>query len=527
MRLSKDRYISSKKECRMKSVKKFLLQSKYTYPFGAAVIVGLLTHMVVFANKLPNADAMDSFYFSQNMITSGRWFLPVACGISSFYDLNWIIGVLSILFLALSAVLLSEFFELTTKGSRIVVAAILVTFPAVTATFAYLYTADGYMLALALAIAAPYVTKKYKYGFAIGGVLLALSMGTYQAYLAVAMLLCLFDIGLASLENRKLKEIFKSGVRYLVMGIEGAALYYVILQILLKIENKQLDTYQGINNMGKVSLADLPGMLVGVYKDFAGFALKGNVFWNNGFSCVIMVLLSVVALSAALFCYIKRGAYKHIVNYVIIAVCLAATPICTNVILLISKEANYHLLMRMQWFLFPVLAVVLIDRAGFLSGRKSVKYTAGVGLAAASIACYLFMLSDNIAYFNMNERYEKTYAYCLRLADRMEQTPGYYAGMPVAMIGVLDESKYPTTDITGDVTSRITGATGDMVVYKGEQYQAFMSHYLGITFTALTDDDIIRIYNSKEYKEMDSFPASNSIRIVDGVMYIKTEPKEE
>lgn len=511
----------------MNSVKKSILQSKYMYPFLAALTAGLLTHMPVFANKLPNADAMDSFYFSQNMITSGRWFLTVACGISSFYDLNWVIGTLSIVYLSFCAVILSEFFEIQSKSARIIIPILLVTFPAVTATFAYLYTADGYMLALLMALAAAYITKKYKYGCAVGGVLLALSMGTYQAYLAATMLLCLFDIALRAMENRKIKEIANAGVRYLVMGIEGAGLYYVLLQILLKVENKQLDTYQGINSMGKLSLADLPGMIVNVYKDFAGFALKGNVFWNNGFSCAIMVLLNVVALGAALFCYIKKGSYKRIVNYIIIAVCIVAAPICTNVILLISKEANYHLLMRLQWFLFPVLAVVLIDKACFLTGRKSVKYTATVGLAAAAVCCYLFMLTDNIAYFNMNERYEKTYAYCLRLADRMEQTPGYYAGMPVAMIGVVDESKYPKTDITENVTGRITGSTGDMTIYKGEQYQAFMSHYLGITFTALKGDDIIRIYNSKEYKEMDSFPAENSIKIVDGVMYIKTEPKEE
>lgn len=511
----------------MNRIKESLGKSKYKYPFFAAIIIGLLTHMLIFTNKLPNADAMDSFYFSQNMITSGRWFLPVACGISSFYDLNFVIGILSILFLAITAVLLSEFFELKSKSSQIIVSGLLVAFPAVTATFAYLYTADGYMMALALAVASALVTKKTKYGFAIGGVFLAFSMGTYQAYLAVTMLLCLFDIVLLVMDNTKLKEVAKSGLRYLIMGIEGAALYYIILKILLKVEGKELDTYQGINTMGKVSVGDLPGMVIGAYKDFAGFAFKGNVFWNNRFSLIIMVLLNVVALSAALFCYIKKGAYKKFYNYLIIVVCLCVVPICTNVILLISKEANYHLLMRMQWFLFPVMAVVFIDRGNYLSGKKSIRTIAGVGFAAAAITCYLFALTDNIAYFNMNERYEKTYAYCLRLADRMEQTPGYYAGMPVAMIGVVDESKYPTTDITGDVTARITGTTGDQVVYKGEQYEAFMKHYLGITFKALTGDEIIRIYNSDEYKEMDSFPADNSIKIVDGVMYIKTEPQEK
>jgi hypothetical protein len=37
---------------------------------------------------------------------------------------------------------------------------------------------------------------------------------------------------------------------------------------------------------------------------------------------------------------------------------------------------------------------------------------------------------------------------------------------------------------------------------------------------------IVEIAESKEYEEMDSFPAKDSIKIVDGVMYIKTEPPQ-
>ena len=127
----------------------------------------------------------------------------------------------------------------------------------------------------------------------------------------------------------------------------------------------------------------------------------------------------------------------------------------------------------------------------------------------------------------MNERYEKTYAYLLRIADRIEQTEGYYTGMPVMMIGVVDEAKYPKTDITGDVTERIYGATGDILVYKGEQYKAFMEHYLNVSLNVITDEDIIvEIYNSDAYREMDSFPAKDSIKIADGVLYVKTEVPE-
>ena len=52
------------------------------------------------------------------------------------------------------------------------------------------------------------------------------------------------------------------------MGIAGGVLYYVILQILLKLQGKVLDTYQGINSMEQMGsgmgiLATIKGMYIG------------------------------------------------------------------------------------------------------------------------------------------------------------------------------------------------------------------------------------------------------------------------
>ncbi len=503
-------------------------KKEYMYPFFAAVIVGFLTHMYMFVNKFPNADAMTNFYFDQNMVTSGRWFLTVVCGISSYYDLNWVIGVLSIFYLAISAVFISEFFEVKTYTARVCIGALLVTFPAVTATFAYLYTADGYMLAFLLAVLAAYFTKKYKFGFIAGAVCLALSIGSYQAYLAVTVLLCLLSLVIMCLKNVSIKETWSKAWRYLAMGVGGGALYYVALKICLAVQGKELDTYQGIDEMGRLSLQTLPGMIYDAYYDFAAFTLKGNVLINNGFSLVCVVLLIVVVCATAVFCYLKSKAYKKWYQTLLLLLFIIMIPLGANIIYFMSSEVTFHLLMRMQWILFPVFAVVMSEMLIEDNLRKisPAILVSVIGIIAAAGLSYQFMLMDNIAYFNMNERYEKTYAYCLRLIDRIEQTPGYYVGMPVAMIGVVDESKYPATDITGEVTSGISGTTGDILIYKGEQYCAFMKHYMHITINIISGEQIVEIYNSPEYREMDSFPAEDSIRIVDGVMYIKTEPIE-
>ena len=50
-----------------------------------------------------------------------------------------------------------------------------------------------------------------------------------------------------------------------------------------------------------------------------------------------------------------------------------------------------------------------------------------------------------------------------------------------------------------------------------------MKYYLGATLNILGPEIMEEGYYRQEYVEMDSFPGADSIRILDGVMYIKTE----
>ena len=139
------------------------------------------------------------------------------------------------------------------------------------------------------------------------------------------------------------------------------------------------------------------------------------------------------------------------------------------------------------------------------------------------VLVFCYGITDNIAYANLQKRYEKTYAYCLRLLDRIEQTEGYYPGIPVAMVGVVGDEQYPVTDITLPVTSGMIGMNGDVLLYTGENYRIFMQNYLGATLNILPARAMEEMYYSEEYAAMDSFPGENSVRIIDGILYVKTE----
>lgn len=489
--------------------------------FFSAVILGLLIHMPVLVRDIPNHDGLDSMYFDQNMITSGRWFLTVACGISSYFTLPWLIGLLAFFYLGITAALLVEFLEIRNKGTAVLISGLLVAFPALASTFAYVFTLDGYMLALMLAVLAPLLTKKYKRGFIVGGIVLAFSMGTYQSYLSFTMLLSIYGVVMLFLTEKDCREKIKVLLHYLYMGMIGVALYYVLLQVLLKLQGKVLASYQGINGMGEVAGKGLLASIKKIYSDFFTFTLGGGILFKNLFSTVALLLLMALFLTVLVRIAKEKKLYKSIWFYVTIVLLMVGLPIATNMILIISPEVNYHLLMRYQWVLY------LICLFGFVDRYCEWNLTRWISLLLSTVMVFNFAVIDNIAYSNLEKKYEKTYAYCLRLVDRMEQTEGYYQGIPVAMIGVVSDTQYPVTDITGEVTGSMIGMTGDYLLYTRTNYQAFLKHYMGVSINLVSDEEMLAIYNSPEYQAMGTFPEADSIKIVDGILYVKLENSEE
>ncbi len=489
--------------------------------FLTAVVLGLLVHMPMMVRDLPNHDGLDSMHFDQNMITSGRWFLTIACGISSYYTVPWLIGLLSVFYLGLAAVVLTDFLEIKESLPTILVSGLLVTFPTLASTFAYVFTMDGYMLALLLAILSVRLTKRSQWGFVSGALCLAFSLGIYQAYLPFAVLLCIYGILMIAMEPGNVKDKIKQGLRYLYMGVLGVGGYFVILQIMLKIQGKEMSSYHGGNSMGNMGAGQLIQTIGGMYTDFFSFTLKGNVLVNNHFSMVALGLLVLVVLIVLGNLIREREWWKTLWFYSIVFFLVVGIPVSTNIMMLISAEVTYHALMRYQWVMFPIFMVAVWARYGKQISQRNI-YEWGV-LVGAGVLIWNFVITDQIAYSNLQKRYEKTYAYCVRLLDRIEQTQGYYQGIPIAMIGVVGDESYPVTDITKEVTSNLIGMNGDVLLYTGNNYELFMKHYLGATLNILPPEAMAEMYYSDAYREMKSFPHKDSIRIIDGILYIKTE----
>lgn len=494
--------------------------------FLTALIVGFITHMRVFVNDIPNHDGMSSLFFDQNMITSGRWFLRVACGISSDYTLPWLIGVLCVLYLAATAVLLQRFFQVEHTYTAMLLAAVLTVYPTLASNFAYIFTADGYMLALFLAVLAVFLVEKSKFGFIWGAIALGFSMGIYQAYISFAMILAVYAVCRAWFFGKKLKEKWNITWRYIAMGGIGAGIYFGMLQILLALQKTSLSGYQGI---GEGNSKPLIETIIQIYKDFAVHTLQGNILMQKGWLMAAVIVLFITAGVVLVIALWKAGSLTNIWTYLSAVVAVVILPVCFNAILVISPDVTYHALMRYQWVLIPMIGIVIVDRHGdkVCKGLFSEIIVSWIGLLMAVVIAFQYVVICNIGYFNLEKKYEKTYAYCLRMLEQMEETEGYYHGMPIVMIGVVGDHYLPSTDLTTGVTDSLIGINGDYLFYTAENYRAFMEYYFGVRIKLVDIQDVPSYISTPEYIQLEVFPKENSMKVVDGVLYIRTENKGE
>ncbi len=491
--------------------------------FFTALVVGLLTHLPAMVRDIPNHDGLESIYSKQDLLTSGRWFLSTACGISSFYSIPWFIGLLSLVYLAITAVFTVRVLRIGGSYAAGLTGALLVTFPALVSDFAYIFTMDGYMLGLLFAVLAVYVTEKGRWGVFFGAILLALSLGIYQSYLAVAMVLCLYRAVLVFTDKEREHKVW-SVVRYMVMGLQGLILYYVILRILLIVSHKELASYQGIGFEGE----GRPGVIatvLSVYKDFAAFTLRSRIMAANPIAFAAMALFLLTALILLFKGVFLRKKNKEPRFWLAGLVLVILLPVCANMILLANPNVTYHSLMRYQWAFILAIAFSIMSKFAADDDRAFTVILSWIGTVSLFVMIFSFAVTDNVAYSNLAKRYEKTYAYSLRLLDRIETTEGYTKDMPVKMIGVVGDEAFPVTDVTGEVTGGMLGIPGDTLLYRPENYRLFFEHYLGATvnFMPAAADDF---YFEDWYVAMHPFPAADSIVIRDGVMYIKTENHE-
>ena len=263
--------------------------------FIFGIIFGIIVHGMIIFNDFPNNDGIAFNYYTwQNTLTSGRWLLGMACLITGPYTLTVVNGVVAIIFVVLSALLIIDIFKIQNRIYQYITMTYMISFPALGATFLYMFTVDGYMLGLFLSILSIWIIRESKISLVVAVLCLMGSIAIYQAYISVTMVLCILLIIKDILQKEK--KIIKNIISYIKIGIGGSILYYIILKILLHLFNTELVPYQGINTLINGGYTNNVLLKIKIIYVQSIMTIYKNIFFNKLFLicfCISYIILMV------------------------------------------------------------------------------------------------------------------------------------------------------------------------------------------------------------------------------------------
>ena len=479
----------------------------------ATVVCSFAAHGFLFSNEFFSHDSISYFTYatgSFSIYTSiGRFVIPVYELLKGDAAAPWLIGLLFILWMSLTAWLVVHLFAIRTTSGILLTCGLLCTNLALTLTGAtYVYCMDEYAFTLFLAVAAVWCFHRGRWWALPGLGALVASLAIYQAYFTVAASLCLLLVMVRLRENENLSRVVLTGVRYLALLAAGFVAYYGVWTLVCSA------TGAAKRRVEESLLAEGGlGKLLGLVRDANVDYVKG-LFDAGGVLGWWMPVVHVLLL-ALLGWYLLRmlmDKQLHIGNkaLLLVLVCLLPTAFNSAAILLAGSATQLMTFATELLYLLPLLCREREERQG-------------APLRTVTVVLLCCVLWQHVVYANqvyLKKELDKTATVSLsaRIIDRIELLEGYVPGeTPVAFVGRLDRNDYLNR-------GRDEFQALDKTVGLWSDYSAtynlgrYLTDYLNYPLVWDTETDFSQV---PEVQAMPAFPDAGGIRMVDGTVVVK------
>ena len=472
---------------------------KYNVPFICAVISGILAHMFVMTNKLINADETSALFSKGATLTSGRWFLEFTKYIFPNYSMPWIYGVLSIIFISISACCILSIFKIKSRILSCILASSFTTFPSITAYMCYMFTSAPFCLAVLMSVLFVYFVKDLNFKKCIIGVLLqVLSLATYQAFISFsASLLIILLMQQLLLTDSVARTLFIRAVKYFLLLVLSLAVYYGITLIVNTVAGCELE-----NSSYSFSDTSLIVRFITCYTSFAGIFIKGYFgFVRSLFSACIHIL---GLLTVAFIAFKKLKNEKSIYKKVLFVVLICLWPLAANCLYLVASPGVIQTLS-----VFPFVSIYVL----FAVFSDSELLEKDIIMTALTLVVIMNVYAANTSYLKMYLDYENAYSYFTTLNSCIYSNSEYEHGMKVVIYGKAEHGIYHNDIDIGQMLGAHEYVTDFYTIDR------FYKYYLGSDMNVEFIDD----YSCYEdvFSDMDVYPGSGSIKVSDGTMFVK------
>lgn len=487
----------------------------------AALIAGYVTHLYAFTNIIPNSDGLSRVYDLQQMTVSGRWFLHYATALNNFTQMPAAIGLVSVLLIALAAALAVNVLRLKSRTLGALLGTVMAAFPSMGFTFMYMFTASAYCLAIFMAVLSVWMALRGKGGFVGAVILVALTMGTYQVYVTVAIALSVLAVMRRVLERENgFRDCLLLGLKLMAYLALGAVLYYLILQVFLKVKGVELLSYLGMDAASSgYPISQLPALIVTAYKQVVKFFFVPGA--TNGFAtdwfCVLNLAAAVLGAGLTVAYLTREKLWSEIWRAATVLGLLVIFPLAINFGQIISPYSEPTPLMKYSHVL--VYAIVLLA-ADLADGSGFERTKSGAVCAWCALLLLFCLNTNNVMYTASAQSHRAAESYFTRLMARVEACEGYEQGMEVLFVGAIPDEQVRSAVESYSQVDHYSVPVHNLAHLNKHIYY-YLNDWLSVPVEEPDEAVVIAVADSEAFAEMPLYPAQGSVQVLDGRVVVK------
>lgn len=492
---------------------------------------GLMAHAYGFLHSSFSHDSLLEFngdgLSNRIRISNGRFLSPVCRWIfRTNMTLPWLVGVLGLLWIGLSAYWILRMFRLKTPAAAILVSGFLTANLTVSATAAtFLHDFDCDMLALLTAVGAVSCWNRGKWGFLPGAVLVMLSLGLYQSYICVSIVLILFVCMVELLDGGKAKNVIFKGLRSCVMLLLGGMIYYVLMKTVVRLSGIQMlsNVYNSLDRPAKLLEASWFDIRY-VFKDTYRLYFERIIQVLSPFPAVTqgatVVLLAVSGLALIAEVLSPKVGWPEKLLVLLLA---ALVPFGGNLMHFLTMGSADHELMIYAYWLIYLLPLVLLPRLPWVKLAKPVSWAKPICAGLIVVLICAQVQVANVLYLKKDLEQDAYLSVMTRVVYRMEETQGYVPGeTPVVMVGLPQQLN---ETIPGFEAYRKPNGMWmtDVLNYGDSGHWAAYFKYILLNPAKIVSGT--QMYDDPRVQALPCYPAQGCTAILDGTLFVKlSEP---
>lgn len=485
--------------------------------------------MIIF-NKLSFHDDVKFLFDVGTTYQLGRWFLAFLANLSEFifgqhFSIPVFNGFFTFLFISLSSCLIINLLNIKYILARWLLCCLMIVFPVISSTFAFMFTSIYYAISLFLATFGAWLICRYKNIYYVLGAILSIccSIGIYQSYLSVSLCLMLIFLIKLVIENTLTNsQLFKYLTVFFIVIACSLVLYFIITNLCLSYKELTLSSYKNISTMGQEGIYTYLTRCLYVFKYFFNPVELGGGNYSSLFpmfsKALYFIILIFSILISALFILthiLKRNYTKAL----ILCILITLMPLCENIAFIMCDPAFVNHLMLygaiFHFIFFTYLTCTAIDHFNLININNILHVTC---VFCLFLTILIYVRFDNIFYLKLDISQQRAISFYTTLITQIKSLENYKDDLPVVFINAGKISDKNISNAKEFDLVRMPPLSKSNNAITSYSWRNFLSIWCAYNPKILDQKQFLSI---PEVKRMPNYPNYGAIKIINNVIVVK------